>query len=155
MGMPQSARGPTAKPEVSRSTWKRFFPAFITPGLYLIGWTRYNVDLSYFAAAHTFYSSCFRLQLTSWAWSPKTVKCFKVCSSTLRWFFISIDVFQPWKNLSFFKTKWQSSREHVLPQDSNSSEGTYWSASGWSIIGQILHAQIKLKSTINMLNSRR
>ena len=63
--MLELTRGPAPCPEVHRSRCKRVFPACVNPGLHLVEWTRYIVDLSYFVAAHTVHSSSCRLQLAS------------------------------------------------------------------------------------------
>ena len=73
MGKPQPTQGPGPRPEVHRSSYKGLFPACISPGLHLVEWTRHNVDLSYFVAAHMVHSSGCRLQLTS---QPGRLKIF-------------------------------------------------------------------------------
>ena len=64
MDIPQPTVGPAAWPEVHRSSWKEMFPACVNPDLHFVKWTRYIIELSYFVAAYTAYSSGCRLHVT-------------------------------------------------------------------------------------------
>ena len=62
--MPQPSVGPATWPEVHRSSWKEMFLVCVNPGLHFVEWTRYIIELSYFVAAYTAYSSGCRLHVT-------------------------------------------------------------------------------------------
>ena len=127
--MPQAMWGPALWPKVHRSSCKQLLPACVSHALHLVKWTKRKVDLSYFVAANALHSSGCRLQLSS------QLSCLKTFSdlpfANLVWcgpFFLSMCFFLC-LNLSSFKTKWHSCREHLLPQDGKTSESTFWTVS--------------------------